>query len=151
MQSRPKPGQVVIAGHQSAVLKAIEGAKAAGARRAIILPVSVPSHCALMYEAANKFAQRLDEITFSNASVPVVQNFDAIGRTSAPDIKQALVQQLYQPVRWLEIITKMKADGITRIIECGPGKVLTGLIKRIDRGLECMAIFDTKSLETALS
>lgn len=143
-------GQVVIAGHTKAVQQAMASAKQAGAKRAIMLPVSVPSHCALMKQAADRLATRLQSITFSNANIPVIQNVDVEQHTTAQDIKQALIQQLYQPVRWLETIGKMQNSGITQLIECGPGKVLTGLIKRIDRSLDALAVYDPASLQAAI-
>jgi len=143
--------QVVIAGHKEAVERAIVLAKDAGARRAILLPVSVPSHCALMWGAADRFAERLDQVSFSEAAIPIVQNVDAEPRSSADEIKQALLQQLHQPVRWKESIRKLKTMGVTRIIECGPGKVLTGLIRRIDTDLEVKPVNDSRSLEDAIN
>lgn len=143
--------QVVIAGHKEAVERAIVLAKDAGAKRAILLPVSVPSHCALMREAADRFAKRLDQVSFSQAKIPIVQNVDAKPRTSADEIKQGLLQQLHQPVRWKESIRKLKSMDVTRIIECGPGKVLTGLIRRIDPDMEVKPVNDSKSLEDAIN
>ena len=118
------PGQVVIAGHTSAVEKATELAKQKGAKRAVILPVSVPSHCQLMKPAADKLAADLQAINFSEPSVPVLNNVDVQSPVVADAIKQALVKQLYQPVRWVEIIQHMAGEGVDRILECGPGKVL---------------------------
>ena len=142
--------QIVIAGHREAVERACSLAKTAGAKRAILLPISVPSHCALMSDAAERFALRLEQIPFSKAQIPVVQNVDAKPRSEADEIKQALLQQLHQPVRWVETIEYLGARGVDRIIECGPGKVLTGLIKRIDRSLKVHAVFDKDSLDAAL-
>jgi [acyl-carrier-protein] S-malonyltransferase len=144
------PGQVVIAGHREAVERAIGLAREMGAKRAIPLSVSVPSHCALMQEAAQVFAERIEQVGFKNAAIPVIQNVDAVRRKRGADIKAALVRQLYEPVRWVEIINKMKAEGIDTVVESGPGKVLTGLIKRIDRDISGFAVNDTPSLETAL-
>lgn len=144
-------GQVVIAGHKEAVERAIALAKKAGAKRAILLPVSVPSHCALMRVAADRFAERLDLVSFSNADIPVIQNVDAEQRTDAAGIKKALLQQLHQPVRWKETIGRLKSMDVTRIIECGPGKVLTGLIKRIEPGMEVKPVYDGKSLDDAIN
>lgn len=141
--------QVVIAGHKEAVERAVELAKAAGAKRTVILPVSVPSHCALMQEAANQFAQRLDTIKFNQPNVPVLQNVDATSRENVEDIKLALQQQLCQPVRWVKTIQEMVRQNVNTVIECGPGKVLSGLIKRIDRSLNIMPVFDPVSLEKA--
>ncbi|MFT5426918.1 MAG: [acyl-carrier-protein] S-malonyltransferase [Gammaproteobacteria bacterium] len=142
-------GQVVIAGHKEAVERAVELAKAAGAKRTVILPVSVPSHCALMQEAADQFAQRLDTIKFNQSNVPVLQNVDATSRENVEDIKLALQQQLCQPVRWVKTIQEMVKQNVDTVIECGPGKVLSGLIKRIDRSLNILPIFDPASLDKA--
>ena len=144
------PNQIVIAGHREAVERACSLAKNAGAKRAILLPISVPSHCSLMSDAAERFALRLGQITFSQANIPVVQNVDAKLRSNPNEIKQSLLQQLHQPVRWVETIEYLGAKGVGRIIECGPGKVLTGLIKRIDRSLKVHAVFDKDSLDAAL-
>jgi [acyl-carrier-protein] S-malonyltransferase len=144
-------GQIVIAGHKEAVNRAVELASAAGAKRSIVLSVSVPSHCALMQEAANKLAARMEDITFSSANIPVIHNVDVSIRKETPAIKQALVEQLYQPVRWVEIIEQMSKQGITKIVECGPGKVLCGLIKRIDRQIETFPVYDPELLDKALT
>ncbi len=144
-------GQVVIAGHREAVERATILAKTAGAKRAIILPVSVPSHCALMRKAAEHFTLALAQVSFSEAEIPVIQNVDAQQRTNASDIKQALLQQLHQPVRWVETIEKFSSMGVTQVVECGPGRVLAGLIKRIDRSLEVFPVFDRESLNAAIA
>ncbi len=144
-------GQVVIAGHREAVERASELAKKAGAKRAMILPVSVPSHCALMRSAAEQLAERLEQMTFSQASIPVIQNVDVVARTDPDEIKQALLQQLNEPVRWVETIEKMRDLEVSTIIECGPGKVLAGLIKRIDRALDVYPVFNLNSLDMALN
>lgn len=143
-------GQVVIAGHAGAVQQAMEAAKQAGAKRAILLPVSVPSHCALMTQAADRLATRLESLTFSTANIPVIQNVDVEQHTATEGIKQALIQQLYQPVRWVETVHKMQNNGVTQLVECGPGKVLTGLVKRIDRNLNALAVYDPSSLQAAI-
>lgn len=145
------PGQIVIAGHASAVKRALELASAAGAKRSVLLPVSVPSHCALMQEAAIKFAGLLETITFVPGQVPVIHNIDVTPKTDSSEIRQALVRQLSHPVRWVETIETMATSGVTRIIECGPGKVLCGLIKRINRQLETFPISDPESLNEALT
>ncbi len=142
--------QVVIAGHKEAVDRAMLLAKEAGAKRTILIPVSVPSHCALMHEAAERLALRLEQLPFVDAGIPIIQNVDVQQRTNADDIKKALLQQLHQPVRWRETIEKLKSVQVSRIIECGPGKVLTGLIKRIDRGMEVLPLNDDRSLAAAL-
>lgn len=144
-------GQVVIAGHKDAVERAVELAKTAGAKRSIVLPVSVPSHCALMQKAADKFAVRLNTIEFQQPEIAVLHNIDATGRQNIADIKLALQAQLCQPVRWVKTIQTMIENNVTTVIECGPGKVLSGLIKRIDRSLNILPVFDPVSLEKALA
>ena len=144
------PGQVVVSGHKNAVNRMINLAKNAGARRAILLPVSVPSHCALMKDTANKFSKLLDKITFNNAQIPILQNVDAKLKTNAADIKTALIKQLYEPVRWVDTINEIHRIGVTKIIECGPNNVLSGLIKRIEKSFELFSISDKPSLEKTL-
>ena len=145
------PGQIVIAGNKAAVERAIEAMKEAGAKRALLLPVSVPSHCMLMKQAAEEFESSLNNIAFNNAEIPVLQNVDAKSKQSSSDIKAALLQQLYMPVRWVESVNTMKESGVTKIIECGPGKVLSGLIKRIDRSFDIFAVQDKATLEKSLA
>jgi len=145
------PGQVVIAGNKSAVERAIIAAKNVGAKRALLLPVSVPSHCMLMEAAATEFAQSLDKIEFNDAEIPVIQNVSAEIKTKSDEIKSALLEQLYMPVRWVDSINSMQSMSVSKIIECGPGKVLSGLIKRIDRSLEIHSVQDKASLEKALN
>ena len=144
------PGQVVIAGTARAVERACTLAKETGARRVTPLTVSVPSHCRLMAPAADRLQRRVDEITFTPAVIPVVQNIDARARTDPDDIKQGLVLQLHRSVMWSKSITEIQQHGIIRIIECGPGKVLSGLIRRIDKDITCNSISDTESLNAAL-
>lgn len=144
-------GQVVIAGHKEAVERAVELAKAAGAKRSVILPVSVPSHCALMQKAADQFAERLNTVNFEQPNIPILHNVDATEHSDVNEIKQALQDQLCQPVLWVETIQKMVSKDINTIIECGPAKVLCGLIKRIDRSLNILPVFDPASLEKALA
>ena len=129
------PGQVVVAGQRAGVDRAVATAKAAGARRAVRLPVSVPSHCDLMREAARMFSEALNRVEFKDAEIPVIQNVDATARIRAEEIKRGLLAQLYQPVQWVNCVRAMQARQVKRIIECGPGRVLAGLIKRIDRAL----------------
>jgi [acyl-carrier-protein] S-malonyltransferase len=129
------PGQIVIAGHRSAVERGMALAKERGAKRALMLPMSVPSHCALMKPAAEKLAAYLTDVSVSVPTVPVLQNADVTSFASAAEIKQALVTQLYRPVRWIETITAISANGCRVVVECVPGKVLTGLNKRIDANL----------------
>lgn len=144
------PGQVVIAGNKEAVERAGAACKATGAKRALPLPVSVPSHCALMKPAADKLAVALQDITFNAPLVPVVNNVDVRAETAPEAIRSALVRQLYSPVRWTESVEFMAAEGVTLLLEVGPGKVLTGLTKRIVDTLTAAAINDTASLSAAL-
>lgn len=144
------PGQVVIAGQIRAVKRALEQAKTLGARAARMLPVSVASHCELMRPAAEWLFDRLQGVAVSPPAIPVIHNVDLSIRADPKAIVQALVEQLYKPVRWVEVVQKMVAEGVNAIVECGPGKVLAGLCKRIDRDLQCMAVHDTESLEAAL-
>ncbi|MEZ8142257.1 ACP S-malonyltransferase [Enterovibrio sp. FF113] len=143
------PGQVVIAGNKEAVERANVLCKDAGAKRALPLPVSVPSHCALMKPAADKLAVALESIDFSAPSIPVINNADVAAETDPAAIKRALVHQLYGPVRWTESVEKMAGQGVALLLEMGPGKVLTGLAKRIDRNLNAAAVNDPASLEAA--
>lgn len=145
------PGQVVIAGHKSAVERAAELAKAKGAKRAVLLPVSVPSHCQLMKPAAERLAKDLESINIVSPVIPVINNVDVAKATDAHAIRAALARQLYQPVRWVETIQNMANTGVTTIVECGPGKVLVGLNKRIDKGLNHAAIVDSESLQAQLN
>jgi [acyl-carrier-protein] S-malonyltransferase len=144
-------GQVVIAGNKAAVERAMDLCKQAGAKRALPLPVSVPSHCALMKPAAEQLAQMLTGIAVSPASICVVNNVAVRVETDADAIKNALVQQLYSPVRWVETVQWLKSQGVTRIVEVGPGKVLAGLIKRIDGDIENFAVADLKTLRDYLA
>ncbi|WP_417703962.1 ACP S-malonyltransferase [Rheinheimera aquimaris] len=145
------PGQVVIAGHKAAVERAGELCKAAGAKRALPLPVSVPSHCALMQPAAEKLAIDLAALNFNHAVIPVVNNVDVVTTNDAAAIKDALVRQLYSPVRWTETIEWLAAQGVTDVLELGAGKVLSGLIKRINKELTTGSVGDVASLQAALS
>jgi len=144
------PGQVVIAGDAQAVQRATVLAKETGAKRAIPLPVSVPSHCALMQPAAERFAVHLKETTFSEPQIPVIQNVDVMAHDSPDTIRDALERQLYSPVQWVRTIEAMRERGVTRIIEVGPGKVLAGLCKRIDKSLTVLPVHDPDSLDAAL-
>jgi len=144
------PGQVVIAGNKEAVERAGAACKAAGAKRALPLPVSVPSHCALMKPAADKLAVALESITLNTPAVPVINNVDVKAETDAGAIRHALVRQLYSPVRWTESVEAMAAQGVTQLLEIGPGKVLTGLTKRIVDSLTAAAVNDSASLTAAL-
>ncbi|MBU9855116.1 ACP S-malonyltransferase [Rahnella bonaserana] len=144
------PGQIVIAGNKEAVERAGAACKAAGAKRALPLPVSVPSHCALMKPAADKLAVALENVTFSAPQYSVVNNVDVKIETSPEAIRSALVRQLYSPVRWTESVEFMAAQGVEQLLEVGPGKVLTGLTKRIVDTLTAAAVNDTVSLAAAL-
>jgi [acyl-carrier-protein] S-malonyltransferase len=144
------PGQVVIAGHAGAVQRAIALATEAGARRAVLLPVSVPSHCALMRPAAKQFAEHLDKVNIKTPSIQVIQNVDAALHNDPDTIRDNLDRQLYSPVQWVGSVQAMANQGVTRILEAGPGKVLTGLCKRIDKKIAATALFDQHSLMTAL-
>ena len=145
------PGQVVIAGHAAAVERATALAKQAGAKRAVLLPVSVPSHCSLMTSAAAEFADRLAEVDIKSPQVAVLQNVDALAHADPEAIRENLARQLYSPVQWVRSVQAMGERGVTRIIEAGPGKVLAGLCKRIDKTIAAEAVHDAASLDTALS
>ena len=144
------PGQVVVAGNKSAVERVTILAKEKGAKRALELPVSVPSHCALMKPAAEQLAEVMAGITFNTSSIPVLNNVDVMAATSEADIRDALKRQLFSPVRWVETIEKMSTDGVDKVIECGPGKVLVGLNKRINKSMVSAALIDSASIEAAL-
>jgi [acyl-carrier-protein] S-malonyltransferase len=144
------PGQVVIAGHASAVQRAIAEAQALGAKRAVPLPVSVPSHCALMSGAAEKLGEELSRIQIDSPDMTLIHNTDVMSHSAPEVIRNALKEQLFKPVRWVDSIKFMHDQGVTRFVECGPGKVLIGLNKRIVKDAEHLSIFDTKSLHTIL-
>lgn len=144
------PGQVVIAGHAGAVTRASEKAKEAGAKRAIVLDVSVPSHCALMAPAAQLLAEAMSDIQFNPPGIPVLHNVTVAEASSPEEIRQLLVEQLSKPVRWVETMQQIKARGVEFVLEAGPGKVLAGLSKRIDRELTTLPVFDPASLEKAM-
>ncbi|TXH96731.1 MAG: ACP S-malonyltransferase [Rheinheimera sp.] len=145
------PGQVVIAGHKAAVERANELCKAAGAKRALPLPVSVPSHCALMRPAAEQLAKDLQTLPFHAPVISVVNNVDVAVATDAAAIQDALIRQLFSPVRWTETIEYLAAQGVTEVIELGAGKVLSGLIKRINKELVTTSVNDVASLQAALA
>ncbi|MBU40601.1 MAG: [acyl-carrier-protein] S-malonyltransferase [Marinobacter sp.] len=144
------PGQVVIAGSAAAVERAIEACKAKGARKAMPLPVSVPSHCALMKGAAEQLAEALEDIRFNDAVIPVVQNVNAEPARDAEALKANLLKQLYSPVLWTNSVQRLATEGVGVAVECGAGKVLAGLIKRIDRSLPVHGIESPDSLAEAL-
>lgn len=144
------PGQVVIAGDKAAVERAMTQAKQAGAKKAVALAVSVPAHCALMQPAAVQMAHCLAAVTLNVPKIPVIHNVDVAAKTDVTEIRTALTEQLVKPVRWVETVNKIAAEGTTLFFECGPGKVLTGLSKRINAQVKTLAIYDNSTLEQAL-
>lgn len=146
-----EPRQTVIAGHKAAVERAAEAAKARGAKRAMLLPVSAPFHCSLMRPAAEKLRERLAQLDLAVPNIPVLNNVDVACVTDPQQIKDALVRQAAAPVRWVETMQAMQAAGITQVIECGPGKVLSGLAKRCADGLNGLAMADLAGMEAALA
>ena len=144
------PGQVVIAGEKIAVTHACEFMKEAGAKRALILQVSVPSHCILMKEAATEFNTYIEAVDFQTGSVSVIHNVDADYSNSIEEIQSKLVEQLYKPVLWTSTVNKMKELGAEMLIEAGPGKILAGLTRRIDKSLSASAIIDVNSLKSTI-
>jgi len=144
------PGQVVIAGEKEAVIKACDEMKEAGAKRALVLPVSVPSHCSLMTDAAEKFKTSVDAVNFQMGNERVIHNVDANYARDVEEIKSKLVEQLHKPVLWTSSVEKMKKLGVERLIEAGPGKVLAGLTRRIDKSLSGSAIIDVATLKSTI-
>ncbi len=144
------PGQVVIAGHKAAVERAASAAKVAGAKRAVMLPVSVPSHCALMQSAADKLDEYMQDIALATPKMQLIHNVDVESHSAPEVIRNALKEQLYKPVRWVESIELMHNKGVTTFVECGPGKVLTGLDKRIAKDAEHFALYDPETLDKVL-
>lgn len=144
------PGQVVVAGNKAAVERAADLAKQKGAKRAVLLPVSAPSHCQLMKPAADKLTADLQSITIKPPEIKVINNVDVASPNEADAIRDALARQLYQPVRWVEVVQAMVQNGADTIVECGPGKVLVGLNKRIDKSITHSAIIDADSLAACL-
>ena len=144
------PGQVVIAGEKEAVNGACEAMKNAGAKRALVLPVSVPSHCSLMTDAAQEFAKSVDMVNFKIGNVDVLHNVDASVAEDVNEIKSKLVEQLHKPVLWTASVQKMQQLGIEKIVELGPGKVLAGLTRRIDRSLSASAVIDRATLHSTI-
>lgn len=145
------PGQIVVAGTAAAVQRAVAQAKAAGAKRAVVLPVSVPSHCQLMAPAAEQMAARLRAVSLRVPQVPVLHNAHVRAEQDPQAIREALVRQIAAPVRWVETIQAMAAQGADKVIECGPGKVLAGLNKRIVDGVTTWPVYDPASLDQALA
>jgi [acyl-carrier-protein] S-malonyltransferase len=144
------PAQVVIAGHKAAVERACEVAKARGAKRAIMLPVSAPFHSSLLQPAADILQQALADVRLAAPQIPLINNVDVAVANDPAAIKDALVRQAWHPVRWVETLQAMKDQGVTHVVECGPGKVLAGLTRRIDRDLTGLAITDPASMQEAL-
>ncbi|GGZ61578.1 malonyl CoA-acyl carrier protein transacylase [Lysobacter xinjiangensis] len=145
------PGQIVIGGHADAVDRALTALAERGVRKAVKLAVSVPSHTPLMREAANRLAEAMNGLAWSAPQLPIVQNVDAEVRTDIASIRDALVRQLYLPVQWTQCVETLVARGATRIAECGPGKVLTGLVKRIDKSVDARALGAPSDLDAALA
>lgn len=144
------PGQIVIAGHKAAVERGMALAKEKGAKRALPLPVSVPSHCALMRPAAEALTQHLQAISIKTPQIPVVHNADVRSHSDEAAIKDALARQLHSPVRWVETVKSFSGQGIAALAECGPGKVLAGLNKRIDGDMQAFALADETALRQAM-
>lgn len=145
------PGQLVIAGHKAAVERAVELAKKRGAKRAVMLNVSAPFHCALLKPAQDRLAVELDRVEFRDPQVPLVNNVDACVAQSASDVLGGLKRQVTAPVRWEESIRFLRNEGVTLFIELGPGKVLSGLVRQIDKQAECLHVEDVASLAETLS
>jgi len=143
------PGQIVIAGNKSAVERAIAAAKARGAKRAMLLPVSAPFHSSLLKPAAARLSTRLAEVEFRAPAIPVIHNVDVQPHTTPDEIRSALAQQAASPVRWTETVRALAARGVTQVVECGPGKVLAGLARRIDESLTAFALTDGAALDEA--
>jgi [acyl-carrier-protein] S-malonyltransferase len=145
------PGQIVIAGHRGAVERGMAVAKAKGAKIVKMLPMSAPSHCSLMKPAAERLREALAKANLVAPEVPVLQNADVEAFADPQRIRQALVEQLYRPVRWVETVRRLEAQGVARLVECAPGKVLVGLAKRTAPGLQLAAITDSAALAAALA
>jgi len=145
------PGQLVIAGNTEAVDRALARLAELGVKKAVKLAVSVPSHCGLMREAADKLAERLESVAWSTPKIPVIQNVEAKSYSTVEEIRGALAQQLYMPVRWTSCVHELAARGVTRAAECGPGKVLVGLLKRIERAIDGRAIGAPAELSQAIA
>ena len=145
------PGQVVIAGHTAAVERALGAARERGARKAMVLPVSVPVHCALMREPGAELEKLIAELPLSAPTIPIVHNVGVETHADVDAIRTALKPHVYSPVPWTETIQAMAADGVDNIVECGPGKILSGLVRRIDRQIATHPIFDIASIDKAQS
>jgi [acyl-carrier-protein] S-malonyltransferase len=144
------PTQVVIAGHTEAVERAVALGRKSGAKRAVILPMSVPAHSPLMEPVADRFRQRLADVAISSPTTPVIHNVDLSRRTEPDEVREMLARQLYSPVRWADTIRQVAKDGISTVIECGPGKVLSALTRRIERHLSVLPVCDAETLTKAL-
>jgi [acyl-carrier-protein] S-malonyltransferase len=144
------PGQVVVAGSTAAVGRLADNAKAAGAKRALILPVSVPSHCALMKPASERMAERLTNVAIGACEIPVIHNVNVQTASTADEIRDLLARQISEPVRWVETVNSMAQQDVNQLLECGPGKVLCGLMKRINRDISCIPLINSDSMATAL-
>jgi [acyl-carrier-protein] S-malonyltransferase len=144
------PGQVVVAGSHAAVQRLCDNAKQAGAKRALPLPVSVPSHCSLMQPASDNMAERLQVVAIRQPDIPVIHNVTVATAKDPAEIRELLARQIAEPVRWVETIQHMAADGVDTLVECGPGKVLCGLNKRINRDMNCITLASQSDLDTAL-
>jgi [acyl-carrier-protein] S-malonyltransferase len=144
------PGQVVVAGTAAAVNRMAENARTAGAKRALVLPVSVPSHCALMKPASDRMAERLKRATIMAPEIPVIHNVNVETTTVVNTIRDLLARQISEPVRWVETIKRMENEGVTHLVECGPGKVLCGLSKRINRDIGCIPLISKDSITAAM-
>lgn len=145
------PGQVVIAGEKIAVERAIATCTAKGAKRAVLLPVSVPSHCELMKPAAEQLAARLANLPLKSPQIPVIHNVDVAPHTQPGDIRRVLKEQLYSPVRWAETVQFLAGQGVSKLVEFGPGRVLSGLTKRINKSVEAYPVYDPPTLRAALA
>lgn len=145
------PGQVVIAGHAVAVDRAIEGCKAAGAKRAMPLPVSAPFHTSLMRPAADRLAQHIQTVEFRAPTVPVVHNVNASTESDPGVIRNLMIEQIYSPVLWVDCVNTLVKMGVDTVVECGPGKVLSGLVKRINRNINALATEDSASFDGAMA
>lgn len=144
------PGQVVIAGHKNAIQQAMELSKAKGAKLTILLPMSIPSHCSLMKPAAEQMRQLLEKISFASPTIPVLHNVDVQQHHDAASLREILAKQLYSPVRWTETVRTFASTGVDHVIECGPGKVLVGLTKRIDGKLKSLSLTDSNVLKQTI-
>jgi len=145
------PGQVVIAGTTAAVARAVEVAKGRGAKRAILLNVSAPFHCALMRPAQDRLSVDLDATPFQDPKVPLVNNVDAQVVTAAPAVREGLKKQVTAPVRWEESIRRLRAEGVEVFVEVGPGKVLSGLVRQVDRAAQCWRVEDSATLSEVMA